>query len=156
MRRLFLLPLVLFAAQCAFAQSPVIDHISPNQAIIGTAGFTIFVSGYYFPGGATVYWNGAPLTTTFVSSSQLSAAVPTANLSALGPVQVVVGGSTGSSNGIVFRVISPLAQVTSYAPTIFGINVDTRSPSTDPGFRPTQLFTSTGCQRPRRWFRVRS
>lgn len=125
MRRAFLLPLALVAAQCAFAQSPVIDHIAPTSAIVGNAGFTIFVSGYGFPGGATVYWNGAPLTTTFISSSQLSASVPTANLSAVGPVQVIVGGNTGSSNGVVFRVISPLAQVTSYSPTIFAVNVDT-------------------------------
>jgi hypothetical protein len=121
----FLLFAMLFAAAGAFAQVPVIDHISPPAALVGSSGLTLLVTGSGFSSGYTVLWNGAALTTTFVSSTQLSATVPTGDLSAIGAAQVTVTGSTGTSNGIFFRILSPIGTVTSWTPTIFTAGVNT-------------------------------
>jgi hypothetical protein len=78
--RLILLPLALLASN-ALAQNPVpfIDQpLVPSAVAPGGPDFTLTVNGAGFVSGATVDWNGAPLTTTFVTSSQLTASVPAA------------------------------------------------------------------------------
>ncbi len=56
----------------------------------GGPGFTLAVRGTGFVSGATVDWNGAPLTTAFVSRSQLSATVPAENIAKAGTASVSV------------------------------------------------------------------
>jgi hypothetical protein len=61
------------------------------------------VNGASFAPGATVRWNGAALNTTFVSGSQLAAAVPAANIAAPGTASVtVVNPGTGVVSNVVF------------------------------------------------------
>ena len=62
--------------------------ISPSTALAGTAGFTLTVTGTGFLPGTTVNWNGAPLATTFVSSAQITAAVPAGLIAAAGTAAV--------------------------------------------------------------------
>lgn len=124
MKRTLWLAVALLFANCAFAQTPSIDHITPNRAQIGSGDFTLAVSGTGFVFSSIVYWNGAPLTTTYISDSQITAAVPGAKLNAVGAVQVSVSASSGSSNVSFFRVISPVAQVESWRPTYFTAGAD--------------------------------
>ena len=67
--------------------TPFIASLSPTSVSPGSGNFVLTVngSGYVAPvvvngvtqiAGSTVAWNGAPLTTTFVSSSQVTASVP--------------------------------------------------------------------------------
>src|SRR5207248_2416079 len=68
------------------------------------------VNGTNFVSTSTVYWNGSPLTTTFVSSTQLTAIVPAANVAAVGTASVTVvnpapGG--GTSNAQTFTINPP-------------------------------------------------
>src|SRR5205814_8516463 len=58
---------------------PTTTSISPASTTAGSAQFTLTVNGTNFVSTSTVYWNGSPLTTTFVSSTQLTAIVPAAN-----------------------------------------------------------------------------
>ncbi len=79
------LALILFLtiSATAFAQNPVPfvnQPLVPDAVAPGGPAFTLTVNGTGFVSGATVNWNGAPLTTTFVSQSQLTAAVPAANI----------------------------------------------------------------------------
>jgi hypothetical protein len=53
----------------------VLDPIVPAAVAPGGPAFTLTVTGAGFVTGSTVYWNGTPRTTTFVSNSKLRAAV---------------------------------------------------------------------------------
>src|SRR5262249_39631619 len=50
---------------------PLLTSVAPSSLPLGT--FNLSVSGTKFVRGAQVKWNGAPLATTFVSASQLTA-----------------------------------------------------------------------------------
>ncbi len=87
-----------------------------NQPLVPTAvspaasGFTLSVSGTGFVSGATIDFNRAPLTTTFVDSKHLTAMVPAANVGSAGTATVTVmnpapGG--GTSNVVYFQVAAP-------------------------------------------------
>src|SRR5271170_5040594 len=78
---------------------PAVTGISPPQANVGT--FTLTITGSEFVSGATVSFGGTTLTTTFVSSAQLTAS-GTATSAQVGAVAVEVvnpdPGSIGSNN----------------------------------------------------------
>jgi len=98
---------VLFLASGALALGPVVISVSPNSATAGAAALTLTVSGSGFSSGSTVLWNGAALTTTFVSSGQLTATVPSTSLAAAGTASVSVitpGHKGGTSNALVFTI----------------------------------------------------
>jgi uncharacterized protein (DUF1800 family) len=88
---------------------PVITSVTPPQVNVGA--FTLTISGSDFVNGATVSFGGSNLTTTFVSSTQLTA-VGTATASQVGAVAVVVTnpdpGSIGS-NQINAQVVPAVA-----------------------------------------------
>jgi len=90
--------------------APVLSNISPGTAQAGGAQFTLTVNGSSFTSGAsTVQWNGTALATTFVSSKQLTATVPAANIAAAGSASVTVvtstcGTSTCASGAAAFTI----------------------------------------------------
>ena len=80
---------------------PVINlPLVPAAVLPGTAGITLTVTGTGFVPGAVIDWNGSPRTTTYVSSSQLSAALTTADLAvpSTGWVSVVNPGPGGGQS----------------------------------------------------------
>src|SRR5580692_7362743 len=70
--------------------SSVLTFVSPSTAAVGSQGFTITANGSGFITGALILWNGAALTTTLVSSTQLTAPVPASDLATAGTAQVSV------------------------------------------------------------------
>jgi len=77
--------------------------LSPSGNVAsGSAGFTLVVSGNDFVPGAMVQWGYNPLSTTYVSSSQLTAAVTADLLAAPSVANIAVvnpspgGGSSAS------------------------------------------------------------
>jgi hypothetical protein len=79
--RIPLLALLALGAISAlgFAQVPVpfiSQPLVPDSATPGSAQFTLTLSGTGFVSGSVVDWNGAPLTTTFVNGTQVTAIVP--------------------------------------------------------------------------------
>ena len=98
------------------AAPPVISSLSPNSAIAGSAAFTLTVNGSNFAGGATVQWNGTALTTTVVSSTQLTAAVPAALIANAATINVTVSSGSGTSSPAQFTV-TPAASIQSLDPT---------------------------------------
>jgi hypothetical protein len=86
----------------------------PTTVLPGAAGFTLSVSGTGFVSGATVDFNRAPLTTTFVDSEHLTATVPAADVADAETAGVTVvnpGPGGGLSNLIYFQVAAPEATV---------------------------------------------
>ncbi len=98
---------------------PSITSISPTSVAAGAAGFTLTVAGTNFVQTSAVNWNGASLTTTYVSATQLTAVVPDNRLAtgAAVTVTVVNPGNGGTSNGAAFAVNNPAPVMTAIAPT---------------------------------------
>lgn len=69
------LPLTVIAGG-GLGPAPTLTSISPNTAAEGSAGFTLTAVGTNFVSGSTVMWNGVAMTTTFGSSTQLTATIP--------------------------------------------------------------------------------
>jgi DNA-binding beta-propeller fold protein YncE len=122
-RALFLLLAVSGLVNCGANSStgklppppaPTITSISPKTAVAGGAAFTLTINGTNFVAGSTVNFVGA--TTTFVNSTQLTAAIPASSIASAGMSAVTVtnpapGG--GTSNAINFTVTG-----TSSVPTL--------------------------------------
>ena len=58
------------------ASDPRLDTVTPNVAVAGAPGFTLYVSGTQFDSDAVVQWNGSPLETTFVDDEIIDRSCP--------------------------------------------------------------------------------
>ena len=90
---------------------PQISSVSPDSVNAEDAPFMLTVNGSEFVSGSSVLWNDAVLPTTYVSSGQLTAEVPSADLASAGTVSIKVqnpapGG--GTSDAASFTVNAPL------------------------------------------------
>ena len=73
------------------------------MAAVGTPGLMLTAAGSGFVSGAVVRWNGQDRPTTFVSGTQLTAAIPATDLAFLGSASVtVVNPGGGQSNAVAF------------------------------------------------------
>ncbi|MCX6720629.1 MAG: fibronectin type III domain-containing protein [Candidatus Staskawiczbacteria bacterium] len=87
--------------------TPTTTSLSPSTTFAGAAGFTLTVNGTNFVSGAVVNFNGSAKTTTYVSSTQLTATIPATDVATVGSYNVTVtnpapGG--GTSNAQTFAV----------------------------------------------------
>jgi hypothetical protein len=84
---------------------------------VGSGDFTLGVFGSLFNGSSTVLWNQATRTTTFVSSTQLTAAIAAADVSAIGSATVTVSNAAVLaplvSNGVTFNIIPDISSIIS-------------------------------------------
>ena len=99
---------------------PVIYSISPAVASAGGAAFTLTVNGSGFIASSIVYGGSTALATTYVSGSQLTAAVQAANITSAGIYNITVQSPTpggGTSNPFQFEVDSAGSGTTTF-PTI--------------------------------------
>jgi hypothetical protein len=88
--------------------------LAPAAVSPGSSAISLNVSGSGFVSGASVDFNGVPLTTTFLDSGHLSAVLPAASVAiaktaAVSVVNPVPGG--GRSNAVYFEVGSPETSV---------------------------------------------
>lgn len=86
---------------------PAIASLSPAQRTAESGGFTLTVNGSNFVNGATVFWDGQALATTFDSSGVVRAQVPPALLAQGRLVGITVRNpspSEGDSNSAEFTV----------------------------------------------------
>jgi hypothetical protein len=86
------------------APAPVATSLSPSSVNAGSAAFNLTVNGSNFVSSSVVRWNGANRTTTYVSSTELRAAIGAADVAAPGSVHVTVftpapGGGTSAALG---------------------------------------------------------
>jgi hypothetical protein len=105
------LAFIVGISSLALGQNPVPfvnQPLVPMTVAPGTADFSLTVNGTGFVSGATVNWNGTPLPTTFVNSSQLTASVPAANVKKAGTASVTVTNpaSFGGASNVLFLQIS--------------------------------------------------
>jgi hypothetical protein len=89
---------------------PAISSISPSSETAGGPTFTLTVNGSNFISASTIDFNGSPLTTAFVSASQLTASVPAVDITTAGPATItVVNPGVATSNAVPFT-INPSSQ----------------------------------------------
>ncbi|HEY4357359.1 MAG TPA: IPT/TIG domain-containing protein [Acidobacteriaceae bacterium] len=67
---------------------PTVQSVSPNAILTGSTDTTITITGTGFGAGTTIQVDGVALSTTVVSSTQVSAIVPASSLAALGWKQI--------------------------------------------------------------------
>src|ERR1017187_3100827 len=85
-----------------------LGSISPTTAPVGSAAFTLAVTGASFVASSQVTLNSTALATTFVSSNSLTATVPASLVSSAGQFNVqVVSPGAAASNALPFSVVSP-------------------------------------------------
>lgn len=99
---------------------PSLTSLSPTGKNVGSASFTLTVKGTNFVNGATVNWNGAVLTTTFKSSTELTATVPATDLKTAGVFPVTATNPApagGTSSSLPFVVSNLKPTITSLSPS---------------------------------------
>jgi uncharacterized protein (TIGR03437 family) len=96
-------------------EGAALHSISPSSVEAGSPGFTLGTNGSGFAASSVVKWNGAPLATTFVSSSQLTAAVPAALVASAGNAEITVAGPLDTTNAVTFTVTAKVAPTTTSA-----------------------------------------
>ncbi|MGH9863686.1 MAG: IPT/TIG domain-containing protein, partial [Candidatus Acidiferrales bacterium] len=87
--------------------APALDSISPDNRAAGMGDFTLSVVGSNFVPNSAVRWNGDNRPTTFISSTELNAAIPASDIGGAGtPVVTVFNPSPGGgeSNGAALFV----------------------------------------------------
>lgn len=87
--------------------SPLLSSISPQSAQLGSGALTLTVTGSNFVPTSIVNWNGTPLTTTFISGTQLTANVTASLVTSFGSAQITVTNTTpggGTSTALPFSV----------------------------------------------------
>ena len=85
---------------------PILTNLVPSSAIAGSAAFTLVVNGSNFVSGAVVNFNGSTRTTTFVTTSQVTAAIPATDIASVGTASITVTNPAGGgpSNALTFTI----------------------------------------------------
>src|SRR5499427_7702999 len=101
--------------------APILSSISPTTASAGGVAFTLTATGSSFTSGSVVQVNGASRTTTFVSSTQLTAAIPASDIAAAGTPSVTVftpapGGGTSGARSLTVASVNPTPTISSLSP----------------------------------------
>lgn len=100
---------------------PSISAISPSSVPAGSRDITLTVEGWNFISSSIVQWGGTGKTTTYISSTRLTAAIPAADLSGAGSAVVRVftpspGGGTSNAVTLTLEAVSPLSVLTKRLP----------------------------------------
>jgi YVTN family beta-propeller protein len=138
--------------------TPTITTISPTSALAGGAAFTLTINGTNFVAASMVNLGGAAPTTTFVNSTQLTAAIAAASFASAGTMAVTVtnpapGG--GTSNAINLTItsssgptISTLFPSCAPAGEQFVDSVDNQLTVVGTNFGPSSVVRWNGSDRP--------
>ncbi len=102
---------------------PTITSISPNSAAAGGAGFALTVNGTNFVPASVVNFGAAAPATTFVSTTQLTAAIPASAIASPGTAAVTVtnptpgGGTSTAANFTITSGTNPVPTITNVSPS---------------------------------------
>lgn len=125
---------------------PVVNSLSPSTTAAAGSGFTLTVTGTAFAQGDTVMWGNQPLSSTFVSSTEMQAQVTTSDIAAAQSVQICVATTPAQTfNYCSSFVVSPITPVTSGFTTT-PVSVEANDMAWDPGSQ--QIFVSIASTNP--------
>jgi hypothetical protein len=100
--------------------APSLSSLSPTATIAGSGAFTLTVNGSNFVNGSFVQVNGSNRSTTFVSSTQLTAAISAGDIASAGTISITVvnpapGG--GTSGALTLAINNPSPSLSSISPS---------------------------------------
>ena len=104
---------LIFAVGCGYGShnymmggggSPQVTQLQPDVATAGGPAFTLTVNGSNFGSDSVVYWSSVPQTTTYVSGTQVTAAITATDIMNVGMVPVYVRTQGRNSNVMNFDV----------------------------------------------------
>jgi hypothetical protein len=123
----FVCMFAILLSAMALAQSnpvPLVNQpLVPTSVVPGSSGLTLTMNGTGFVSTSIVNWDGRPLSTTFVSSHQLVADVPSSDLASANTASVTVSSPApggGTSNAVPFTITSPTSSLT-FATSMFPV-----------------------------------
>jgi hypothetical protein len=140
---------------------PAITSLAPASAAAGAAAQALTINGSGFTSNATVTYNGAAHTASYLSSTQLSVQLSAADLATAGSYAVVAtnpapgGGASNSVNFTVTALNNPMPAITGLAPvsavsgtaaqtlTIYGSGFTSNSTVTYSGAAHTVSYVSS-------------
>jgi hypothetical protein len=98
---------------------PALSSITPSTVHVNSGDFTMTLNGAQFTPNSTVNWNNTPLVTTYISATQLTAAVPAALFTYTGSAAITVtnpapGGGTSGAQTI--QIVNPVPSLTQLSP----------------------------------------
>ena len=102
---------------------PVLNSVTPSSIAVGGGAFTLTANGSGFVSSSVVRWNGANRTTTFVSGTELRAAIPASDVASAGTAQVSVFSPTpggGLSSSMPFTISGSATAISVGATTVAG------------------------------------
>jgi hypothetical protein len=134
----------------SFARStPQLSSVSPPSATAGGIGFTLTLTGSGFLPSSRVLWNGSDLTTTFVSTTQLKAAIPSSGIATAGTGNIDVRNGMVASNVLTLSINNPVPGLSSLNPHSVGVGGTSFTLSVSgAGFVPTSVMRWNGSDRP--------
>ena len=130
---------------------PTITSVSPTSVTAGASATTLDVKGTNFLASSVVNWNSSPLVTTLVSSTEITAALPAADLTGSSASLVSVHNPTpggGSSVAVTFDVNSPVATITAISPLYVPTGVSATITITGSGFESNSVVLWNASPRP--------
>lgn len=118
---------------------PTLTAISPNSRGVGQGGFALSLTGTGFTQASQVRWAGSARTTTFVSPTQLTAAIAAADVAATGSIAVTVfnptpGGGTSAALNFTVQPLNPMPTISSLAPSTAAVGTSFTLTITGAGF----------------------
>jgi uncharacterized repeat protein (TIGR01451 family) len=114
--------------------TPAITSLSPASVVAGSGAFTLTVNGSGFISTSVVNLNGSPRVTTYVSSTQLTAAILSTDVAAAGLPAITVtnpapGGGTSNSATLNVTAVATSAATLTSALSFPNTTVNTTSPA---------------------------
>lgn len=142
------------SAQISFVvQNPVatITSVNPTSVTAGAGATTLNITGTNFLASSVVLWNNTPLVTSFVSTTEVKAALPAADVSgsvaSLISIQNPAPGG-GTSTTVTFDVNSPVPAITSISPHSVTTGTAASITLTGSGFESNSIVLWNGAARP--------
>lgn len=109
-----LLTLVLASAGCGYGShnymggAVQVTQLMPNSETAGGGDFLLTVTGAGFGTDAVIYWGVTPqASSAYMSTTQVSATIPAADIANVGSVQVYVRSGGMNSNALPFMIQAP-------------------------------------------------
>ena len=121
---------------------PAIGSLSPVVIKAGSGAFTLTVNGSGLVPGAVVFWNGASRTTTYVSQTQLTAAITAADIASSGTASVTV--SNPSPGGGLSSAFTAAIDTASSSSGAVSVEAQTTTVQATPGQTVTVAVSLSG------------
>ncbi len=104
---------------------PTITSLSPSTSVAGSPGFTLMVTGTNYTQDTVVEWNGSPRTTSFTSTTSLSAQILAADVANAGTDSITVvnpQGVGGTSQPFPYVVTAAAAAGNAKFPQVVSVS----------------------------------